>query len=177
MTTDGNGVVQGVRRRRAPTERTWWQAGRDTWTHPRQWRVAEFVTLAVLVVVLTVLALWVSQPGQWLGGAEPISASLRYSDDASHTYIYELSEPWGNSTARQTATLQHLYDAHKAAAAGFPMELVILQRDASSAPFITGSGDLNAPGVIGRAIYDGKQHQAAIRRDGKSGFQPVELHW
>jgi hypothetical protein len=137
-TTPAAGSAAGAAGRDGPTQRTWWEATRDRWAHPAEWSIWNIVILFAGVVVLTIAAIWVTRPGSALGGAAPLEASLRYSDETAARYVYVLQEPPA-AQARMQATLQSIYDAHKAAAAGKDMTIVLLRRAADASPFITGA--------------------------------------
>ena len=169
-------ITPAVGESRGPTERTRWEAARDTLAHPAAWQLSHWLTLFGLFVLLAVLALWAMRPGSLLGGAAPLQASLAYASNADGTYVYRLQEP-PSSAARLAATLQSIYDAHKAAAGDGPMTVTLLRRAVDPSGYVVGGGDPNGPDVVGRVVRDGTRREAAQRTDPKGPFEPTELDW
>jgi hypothetical protein len=158
------------------TERGWWTAARESWAHPREWSALNIVALATLVVLLAVAAIWVTRPGQLLGGAESLNAGRLYTDDASGRYVYQLLEPPAGP-ARMQATLQSIYDAHKAAAPDGGLTIILIGRAASETPYITGTAQDSSNEVLGRVVVGPDSREAAARRTPEAPLEPVSLDW
>jgi hypothetical protein len=130
-----------------------------------------------LTALLTMAAIWVTRPGNLLGGAEPISASLVYAHNADGIYVYRLQDPLTNRTRAQ-ATLQSIYDAHKAAAAERGgMVITLLRETAPVTPFVTGSYDPLSKDIAGRVVVEPERHVATLRPRPDAPMADITLDW
>jgi hypothetical protein len=161
----------------SPTARGFWETQRDSWTHPREWSIWNIAGLAALVLLLAVFAIWAVQPGNLLGGAEPLNAQLAASDLERHSFVYELSEPPAGRVDRLRATLQRLYDAHRGAAAGQPLSIVVIQRAADPGPYILESGQTTDPAVVAWIKHGPDEQRASGRPTLDAAQQPIKLNW
>lgn len=175
MSVSPSTVSRAPAARTAPTQRTWWQAVRDHLERPAEWSAAGLVLLAFGVLLLAAAAIWVTRPGELLGGAAPLEYTMRYSDDAAGRYVYMLQEPIA-SKARLQATLQSIYNAHKAAAAGKTMTVRVLRRAADAEPFIV-DGDGPVEDVVATATAGPGGHDASVRASDGSPLVPVKMRW
>ncbi len=161
---------------RGPSSRTWWEATRETLTHPAQWTRWHFALLVFLAVVVVGALIWLTRPGRPLGGPAPLSAGEVYINDATGQYIYTLYEPPAD-LKRVTATLQAIYNRHKAASSQHPLHVVLLAPSAPADAYILGTGDPNGPNVIGTVTVDGSTRQAQARSSAQGPLQPVQIRW
>ena len=162
--------------RAAPTERGWWEAAEQTWTRPAEWSAWHVASLAGLLVLQAFAAFWVTRPGSPLGGAEALNAAEVYTSAAEGRYVYELLEPPAGRV-RMRATLQALYDAHRAAAPDGRLDIVLLRRNAPPGPYVAGTGDPTGAGVVGRVVVGRDQRDAAVRRAADAPLERVSLNW
>ncbi len=161
-----------------PSRRSWWSATKHAWANPAEWRAWQVILLLGLVALLALLALWATSPGGPLGPPEPLSTSPALVSQADGRFVYRLLEPPAGK-ARTVATLQALYDAHKDAAAGRPVTLLLLRRAAPISPYIMGTGNSGSQDVLGSVIVgpEPERREAAVRPSPTAPLQPVDLRW
>jgi hypothetical protein len=160
-----------------PTERTWWEATQAQLLHPAEWGAGFVVLIAVLAVGLTAAVIWVTQPGRLLGSTPAFDAGLVYGSADDGRYVYEMHET-PDGKARMQATLQALYDAHRAGAQeGGALTLTVIRRAASAGPFIQGTADPASPDIVGRIVVRGDRREAALRGGTDRPLEPIDLAW